>query len=70
VAPALLGSRSYDQLGVKDGLEAQRAFKLSIDPRTAPERKARIRRDLLEYCRKDTEEMVRLVDWLEAAAKH
>lgn len=69
VAPALLGSRSYDQLSVKDGLEAQRAYKISIDSRTAPDRKERIRRDLLEYCRKDTEEMVRLVDWLESVSE-
>lgn len=68
VAPALLGSRSYDELGVKDGLEAQRAYALSIDSRTAPARREKIRQDLLEYCRKDTEEMVRLVDWLSAEA--
>lgn len=68
VAPALLGSRSYGELAVKDGLEAQRAYRSSIDDRTAPARREQLRRDLLEYCRKDTEEMVRLVDWLTATA--
>jgi CRISPR/Cas system-associated exonuclease Cas4 (RecB family) len=69
VAPVLLGSRTYDELGVRDGLEAQRAFRTAVDRRTAPARRERLRQDLLEYCRKDTEEMVRLVEWLENAAR-
>jgi predicted RecB family nuclease len=70
VAPALLGkSASYDGMAVGDGGDAQVAYLCLIDPKTDPTEKERLRKALLEYCRKDTLGMVELVEWLFHAAK-
>ena len=66
VAPALLGKDySYDGLAVPDGLAAQRAFKELI-LMTDPDRRAKLRAAMLEYCAMDTLAMVKVVDWLRA----
>jgi hypothetical protein len=65
VAPAILGAQaSYKGMPVPDGNAAQRAFVEMIAAGTPPERKAVLKRDMLAYCKKDTEVMVQLVDWL------
>jgi hypothetical protein len=65
VAPAILGaSASYAGLNVPDGNAAQRAFVESINTETTDARKAELRKAMLEYCKKDTDVMVQLVNWL------
>jgi len=63
VLPALLPELSYEGMGVSDGGEAMNAYMRL--PYVADERDAaRIRRDLLEYCKLDTLAMVRLLEKL------
>jgi hypothetical protein len=65
VAPALLGKGfSYDGMLVGDGSAAQRAFTELIDQKTSGSRKEELKRAMLEYCKKDTQAMVELVEWL------
>ena len=66
VAPALLGeAQSYENMLIKNGGEAQRAFDELISPDTSPDRKALLRDAMLAYCKKDTLVMVMLVKWLQ-----
>lgn len=61
VLPAVAPDLSYDKLdGVKDGGMAMTAYLEVIAEKTTPDRKAEIRRQLLEYCKLDTYAMVRL----------
>ncbi|MDA8254252.1 MAG: DUF2779 domain-containing protein [Betaproteobacteria bacterium] len=61
VLPAIAPELSYDNLnGVQDGGMAQEAFLEAIAPQTAQPRKVDLRRQLLEYCKRDTLAMVRL----------
>lgn len=70
VAPAILGkSASYDEMDVAGGTEAQSAYMEMINPTTEKKRKEELRKGLIEYCTKDTKEMVDLVDWLFEVAK-
>lgn len=65
VAPALLGDQyNYDDLGISDGLEAQRAFRIIMDESTPSQEKRQIVADMLDYCRQDTLVMVELVKWM------
>jgi hypothetical protein len=65
VAPAILGTTaSYSAMAIADGGAAQRAFVEMTDPNTSPKRKAELRAALKFYCRKDTDLMQHLVDWL------
>lgn len=65
VAPAILGQdSSYENMLVADGIGAQRAFEELINPLTAAERKETLRVAMLEYCKKDTQVMVGLVEWM------
>ena len=70
VAPALLGKdASYEGMAVGDGTEAQSAYMEMINPSTVEKRTEELRKGLIEYCTKDTKEMVDLVDWLFEAAQ-
>jgi signal transduction histidine kinase len=52
----------YAQLeGIQEGTGASLAYLEAIDPETATARREEIRKDLLKYCKHDTEAMVRLV---------
>jgi hypothetical protein len=62
VARAVSSALDYERLGeVRDGETAQTAYLEAIQPMTALERRERLRRDLLEYCRHDTFALVELV---------
>jgi len=52
---------------VRDGLSAQAAFHEAVDPATGEERRAAIRRSLLDYCGLDTLALVRLTHRLAGA---
>ena len=57
-----LATIGYDDLvEVKSGTDAQGAYFEAIDPTTSPERAAAIRDALLDYCRRDTEAMVKVL---------
>lgn len=64
VLPALTG-QSYEDLDIADGGSAGRAYlSLMLDEDLGDEDKAKIRRDLLKYCERDTEAMVWVVEEL------
>ncbi|MEZ4750340.1 MAG: DUF2779 domain-containing protein, partial [Bdellovibrionota bacterium] len=65
VAPAILGKdASYEGMAVPDGGAAQRAFVDLINPDTPKDQLESTRIAMIEYCKKDTQVMVDLVNWL------
>lgn len=66
VLPALVPGFGYEDLAIHGGEVASSAFLESIDPHTASARRQALRSDLLAYCGRDTEAMVRVVDALKA----
>ena len=67
VVPTVVPELSYDDLGeVHEGTGAQAAFEEAIRPETPRERREDLRRKLLTYCERDTEVMVRLVQYFES----
>lgn len=61
VLPAIVPELDYSDLEeVQDGGAAMSAFVEAIHPATAPDRKAALERQLLEYCKLDTYAMVRI----------
>jgi hypothetical protein len=70
VAPSLLGKDyAYDGMSVADGTAAQRAFDSVYRGGLTVEQIARVREDMLEYCKLDTRAMVELVKWLQAQGR-
>ncbi len=67
VLPALVPGFGYGDLGIQGGEVASTAFLESVDALTAPDRREQLRADLLAYCGRDTEAMVRIVEALQAA---
>ena len=67
VLPALVPALGYDDLAVSEGTSASLAFVEAIDADTPPQRRAQLRADLLAYCQRDTEALVRVVEALRAA---
>jgi hypothetical protein len=64
VLPALVPEMSYDSLGVAEGSQAGIAWGHLVDPATTLEEKVHLRQSLLEYCRRDTLGLVRIVEAL------
>ena len=64
VLPALVPDLGYDDLGIRDGQAASLAYAEIIAPATPDDRRQQLRADLLSYCGRDTEAMVRLVEML------
>lgn len=61
VLPSLFPQLNYENLdGVSSGEMAMEAYREAIASETSPERKAEIKKQLLAYCERDTEAMVRL----------
>ena len=66
VLPTIAPDMDYSGLeGIHEGTEASAAYREAIDGDTDQERRAQLRRDLLAYCRHDTEAMVRLVHFFQ-----
>jgi hypothetical protein len=64
VLPTIAPDMDYARLeGIQEGNAASAAYLEAIDPQTTPERKEEIRKELLKYCKHDTEAMVRLVQF-------
>jgi predicted RecB family nuclease len=65
VLPTIAPDIDYAALEeIQDGTAASNAYLEAIDPDTPAERREQIRDRLLEYCRLDSEAMVRLVRFL------
>jgi len=65
VLPTVAPDLDYAALReIQEGTAASKAFLEAIDPATPDERREEIRRQLLAYCKLDTEAMVRLVGLL------
>lgn len=65
VAPAILGKEhGYENLVVRDGSAAQRAFEEITSGGASEGRKNELAMGLLKYCEKDTLVMLELVKWL------
>lgn len=61
VLPTIAPDLDYVELdGVQDGNMAMKAYQEAIDPATTEARREEIRRQLLAYCKLDTEALVRL----------
>jgi len=64
VLPAIAPDMDYARLeGIQEGMGASLAYLEAIDPATGAGRKKEIRKDLLKYCKHDTQAMVRLVEF-------
>jgi Domain of unknown function(DUF2779) len=69
VLPTIAPDLSYETLGeVRDGLGAQTAYYEAIASGTSESRRATLRRALLDYCRQDTQALVRLVEFFSRAS--
>lgn len=69
VLPALLPGRGYDGMAVADGGEASAAWEQMAAGRLSGREEQRLRRALLDYCRKDTQAMVELLAFLESEVR-
>jgi len=69
VLPALVPELGYDDLEIQEGGHASVAFAHMIALETEGAERERLRHALLEYCRRDTEAMVRIFDALGEASK-
>jgi len=68
VLPTIAPDMDYAGLeGIHEGTEASSAYLEAIRPSTPPERKESLRDGLLQYCRHDTEAMVRLARFFAGA---
>jgi hypothetical protein len=63
VLPVLVG-RGYDHLEIQEGRMAAREFLRSLAPGTPADERQRIRKALLDYCGRDTEGMLEIVEAL------
>ena len=64
VLPALVPEMSYENLSIKEGMQASTEYLRMIDCATPEDEKARLRQDLLTYCGQDTLAMVKIRDKL------
>ena len=67
VLPALVPEFGYGDLEIQQGELASLAFVEMVDADTSVERREQLRADLLAYCGRDTEAMVRIVETLRAS---
>lgn len=68
VLPTLEAKGYADLVEVKSGTDAQGGYLEAIHPDTSPERAAVLREALLDYCRRDTEAMMIVLDALTGQA--
>ena len=64
VLPALVPELGYDDLQIADGQAASVAYLRMTAPDTPDDERAAIRANLLAYCKRDTEAMIRVYDAL------
>lgn len=66
VLPTISGGSAYSDMRVQSGVQAQTAYLEAIYPETPTACRHAIAKDLLAYCKKDTEAMIALVKHLTA----
>lgn len=65
VLPTVAVDMQYSELeGIQEGTAASEGYLEAIDPATSPERKIELKKQLLRYCKFDTEAMLRLIQFL------
>ena len=64
VLPVLVPDLDYSDLEIRQGDLASLAYAEIMQPDTSPERRQLLRQNLLAYCERDTEAMVRLFETL------
>jgi predicted RecB family nuclease len=64
VYPALVPDAGWDDLVIQDGLAASDAYAEMMHPHTTKRRRAKLRTQLLRYCRRDTKAMVEIYNSL------
>jgi hypothetical protein len=64
ILPAVVPDLGYDDLEIHEGAHASAAFARMIAPETEETERQHLRQALLDYCRRDTEAMVRVIDAL------
>jgi hypothetical protein len=69
VLPTIAPELAYEHLEVAHGGMAQEAFREMIHPDTSAERRAALRRALLEYCERDTMALVCLAYYFQGSAR-
>ncbi len=62
VLPAIVPGTGYDDLEIRDGDVASLTYEEMIDPGTTKARAASLRKQLLAYCKRDTEGMLKLYE--------
>ncbi|MQC48363.1 MAG: DUF2779 domain-containing protein [Chloroflexi bacterium] len=67
VLPTLVPEMGYDELEIREGGAASRAFVEMRNPNVPPDERMKIREALLTYCAQDTLAMVRIVEALRNA---
>ena len=68
VLPALAPDLTYADLAINEGTLAAISYQRMIAPETPADERERLRADLLTYCDRDTEAMIRVYDALRQAA--
>lgn len=68
VLPALAPDLTYADLAINEGTLAAISYQRMIAAETPPDERASLRADLLTYCDRDTEAMIRVYDALRQAA--
>jgi hypothetical protein len=68
VLPAFVEGMSYDDMEIGDGGAAMEAYQRMCECADKPKELAKVRKDLLEYCKQDTLAMVRLLEVIEEKA--
>ena len=70
VLPTVAPELDYSSLAdVRSGTDAQAGYLEAIHPGTAEERRSALRAALLDYCRRDTEAMMVVLDRLTASPR-
>lgn len=69
VLPAFVKGMSYDNMEIGNGGEAMEAYSQMCNLADNPKELAKIRKDLLEYCKQDTLAMVKVLQMIEEKAK-
>ena len=67
VLPAIAPEFGYKDLEIQDGNLASIVFLESNHPDTKPQRREQLRGDLLAYCKRDTEAMLRVIEAMRAS---
>lgn len=58
VLPVMCPELSYESLVIREGGEASASWPILTDPKTPENDKSKLAKDMLEYCKRDTEAMV------------